>query len=115
MIADKAFDDDADDTDRWLYVHCAGSHDGYRDMESFIDSVPDSDLADRLTIAISGRGAFSPLQGRAHPEPDESHRYRLFTAQPRTCTPVKGHWFLPIGGHETCPGGGRECFHVRRQ
>ncbi len=25
--------DEDDDPDRWLWVHCEGSHDGYRDME----------------------------------------------------------------------------------
>ncbi|MCQ4122339.1 hypothetical protein [Rhodococcus tibetensis] len=32
---DEPFGEDADDLDRWLYVQCAGSRAGYRDMESF--------------------------------------------------------------------------------
>jgi len=39
-------------------VHCEGSRDGYRDMELFIGTVRDPGRADRLEIAISGRGAF---------------------------------------------------------
>ena len=35
-----------------------GSGAGYRDMAEFIDTVTDLDLADRLGIAIQGRGAF---------------------------------------------------------
>jgi hypothetical protein len=41
-----------------LWVHCEGSRDGYRDMERFIGTVRDPGRADRLEIAISGRGAF---------------------------------------------------------
>ena len=34
-------DEDGDDPERWLWVECEGSHDGYRDMESFIDDLDD--------------------------------------------------------------------------
>jgi hypothetical protein len=51
-------EDESDDPDKWLWVHCEGSRDGYRDMELFIGTVGDSGRADRLEIAISGRGAF---------------------------------------------------------
>lgn len=50
-----------DDPDRWLWADCEGSHDGCRGMEWFIEDLDDSDLADRLARAISGRGAF-PLR-----------------------------------------------------
>lgn len=43
---------------KWLWVHCEGSRDGYRDMERFIQTVSDPGRADRLDIAITGRGAF---------------------------------------------------------
>jgi hypothetical protein len=52
-------EDESDDPDKWLWVHCEGSRDGYRDMEPFIGTVRDPGRADRLEIAISGRGAFS--------------------------------------------------------
>ncbi len=52
-------DDESDDPDKWLWVHCEGSRDGYRDMELFIGTVRDPARADRLEIAISGRGALS--------------------------------------------------------
>ena len=51
-------EDESDDADKWLWVHCEGSRDGYRDMERFIGTVRDPGRADRLEIAISGRGAF---------------------------------------------------------
>jgi hypothetical protein len=50
-------------------------------MELFIDSVPDPGLADRLTIAITGRGAFRRFQDVLAQAPDEFHHYRLFTGE----------------------------------
>jgi hypothetical protein len=51
-------DDESDDADRWLWVHCEGSRAGYHDMVQFIGTIDDPDRADRLGIAIEGRGAF---------------------------------------------------------
>ena len=51
-------DPDEEDPDRWLAVWCEGSRDAYRDMEDFIDALDDENLAERLAITISGRGAF---------------------------------------------------------
>lgn len=50
--------EESDDPGRWLHVPNLGSRAGYRDMELFIDGLGDAALADRLRIAISGRGAF---------------------------------------------------------
>ena len=63
-------EDESDDPDKWLWVHCEGSRDGYRDMELFIGTVRDPGRADRLEIAISGRGASGGLRmcWRAGPE-----------------------------------------------
>jgi hypothetical protein len=57
-------DEEDDDPERWLWVEC-GVHDGYRDMEWFIDDLDDPQFAFRLARAISGRGAFRSVQG--HP------------------------------------------------
>ena len=43
--------------DRWLFVGPEGSDEGYRDMENFVATVDEADRADRLGIAIDGRGA----------------------------------------------------------
>lgn len=51
-------EEDLDDGDRWLWAESHGSGDGYRDMEDFIEKLDDEDVADRLAIAIAGRGAF---------------------------------------------------------
>ncbi len=51
-------DPDDKDPDRWLAVWCEGSRAAYIDMEDFIEALSHRDRADRLSIAISGRGAF---------------------------------------------------------
>ena len=53
------------DPDRWLWVHCEGPRPGYRDMEWFISDIDDPEIADRLEIAISGRGAFRRFKDTA--------------------------------------------------
>ncbi|OIN82175.1 UPF0158 family protein, partial [Mycobacterium malmoense] len=77
------FDDDGldDDEDRWLYVECVGSRDGYRDMERFIDTVGDPAIADRLEIAISGKGAFRRFKDVLSRWPDELERYYQFSGE----------------------------------
>jgi hypothetical protein len=47
------------DPKRWLWVDCRGSHDGNRDMESFIEDLDDAAFADRLARAISGAAPFA--------------------------------------------------------
>ena len=51
-------DDESDDADRWLWVHCEGSRAGYHDMVQFIGTIDDPHRAERLGNAIEGRGAF---------------------------------------------------------
>lgn len=63
-------EDDDDDPGRWLWVDTEGSRDGYRDMECFIEDLEDSDFADRLARAISGRGAFRRFKDRLSERPD---------------------------------------------
>jgi len=72
-------DDPDDDPDRWLAVWCEGSRDGYRDMEDFIETVRDGDRADRLSIAISGRGAFRRFKDVLGRWPGEHERWYAFS------------------------------------
>jgi len=53
---------DFDDETRWLHVPADGPSEGYRDMQSFISTIPDPSIADRLSIAIDGTGAFRRLR-----------------------------------------------------
>lgn len=75
--------DDSDDPDRWLWIHSEGSHAGYRhrDMQEFIDTVTDPDRADRLGIAIQGRGAFRRFKDVIARWPTEQDRWYAFTEE----------------------------------
>lgn len=74
-------EDESDDPDKWLWVHCEGSRDGYRDMELFIGTVRDPGRADRLEIAISGRGAFRRFKDVLARWPGELDRWYAFSAE----------------------------------
>ena len=72
-------DEDDEHPERWLSVQCEGSHDGYRDMESFLDDLADEDLADQLARAISGRGAFRRFKDRLSERPELMTRWHAFS------------------------------------
>jgi hypothetical protein len=74
-------EDDLEDPDKWLWVHCEGSRDGYRDMERFIHTVSDPDRADRLDIAITGRGAFRRFKDVLARWPEELERWYAFSTE----------------------------------
>ena len=74
-------EDESDDPDKWLWVHCEGSRDGYRDMDLFIETVCDPGRADRLEIAISGRGAFRRFKDVLARWPGELDRWYAFSAE----------------------------------
>ncbi len=73
--------DDADDADdeRWLWVDPAGSPPGYRDMEAFIAALDDTERADRLAAAITGRGAFRRFKDVIARWPDLAQRWHAFS------------------------------------
>jgi hypothetical protein len=71
--------DDDDDSGRWLWVHCEGSRDAYRDMEWFIDDLDDTQFADLLARAISGRGAFRRFRDTLSERPDLMTRCQAFS------------------------------------
>jgi len=72
-------EDESADTDRWLWVPNLGSRSGYRDMVEFIDTVGDPGRADRLAIAIEGRGAFRRFKDVLYRWPGELDRYHVFS------------------------------------
>ena len=74
-------DPEDDDTERWLYVHCEGSRDGYRDMLAFIDTVEDPDKVDRLEIAVTGQGAFRRFKDVLARWPGELDRWHAFSEE----------------------------------
>jgi hypothetical protein len=80
-LADFEEDDPDEDDDRWLYVECEGSREGYRDMERFIATVEDAAVVDRLEIAITGQGAFRRFKDVLSRWPDELQRYFLWSSE----------------------------------
>jgi hypothetical protein len=70
---------DEDDDERWLWVDSTGSRSGYRDMREFIGDVNDPDVADRLSIAINGPGAFRRFKNTLSTWPDLMTRWFSFS------------------------------------
>jgi hypothetical protein len=74
-------DEDESEEPWWLWVHCEGSREGYRDMREFIDTLPDPDRRDRLDIAIQGRGAFRRFKDVLTRWPEELDRWYGFSEE----------------------------------
>jgi hypothetical protein len=72
-------DDYQDDEDRWLWVPCEGSRDGYRDMELFTALLDDADLAARLERALTGRGVFRRFKDVLAESPTDLQRWSAFS------------------------------------
>jgi Uncharacterised protein family (UPF0158) len=94
-------EDSADDPERWLAVHGEGSREGYRDMERFIASVEDPGRAERLAIAIRGRGAFRRFKDELARWPDEFERWHAFSEErqrgrARSWLAAAGYCVLPV-------------------
>ena len=77
--AEETGEAEDDDPDRWLWVDCEGSRSAYQDMVWFIEEIDDPNLADRLTRAISGRGAFRRFKDVLFDRPDLMSRWYAFS------------------------------------
>jgi len=75
---DLAGDDDEEDHDRWLWVPCQGSRDGYRDMELFTALV-DEELSARLQRALTGRGVFRRFKDVLAESPTDLQQWYAFS------------------------------------
>ena len=69
---------DIDDPDRWLVIVPEGPRAGYDDMTSFIATLSDSTLIDRLERAVDGRGAFHRFRDTLAATPKEFTRWHRF-------------------------------------
>lgn len=63
---------------RFIEIPRRGSHEGYRDMELFIETVDDRHLQNRLQHAIDGRGAFRRFKDTLIDYPTERERWFAF-------------------------------------
>ena len=71
-------DIDLDDDTRWLFLPGEGSDEAYRDLQRFIATIEDNDLAARLTDAIAGRGAFRRFRSVLERDPAQFTRWHRF-------------------------------------
>jgi hypothetical protein len=91
----------ADDPQRWLPVYGEGAREGYRDMELFIASVEDPGRAERLAIAIRGRGAFRRFKDELARWPGELERWHAVSEErqrgrARSWLAAAGYRVLPV-------------------
>src|SRR3972149_5755748 len=63
---------------RYLGIPQSDSHEGYRDMEAFIATIPNEHMQDRLWRAIGGRGAFRNFKDVLADFPRERERWFEF-------------------------------------
>jgi hypothetical protein len=70
--------EDADEG-RWLLVEKQGSGAGDSDMELFIEQLQDERLAELLTVAVQGRGAFRRFRDTLSGHPEESSRFYVLS------------------------------------
>lgn len=90
--------DEGHDPHRWLEVDSKGSRPGYRDMELFIDGLDDA-AADKLSIAISGRGGFRRFKDVLTRWPDLFERWSSFSEDRRR---GRARTWLAAGGYTAC-------------
>ncbi len=94
-------EESADDPERWLVVHGEGSREGYRDMERFIASVEDPGRAERLAVALRGRGAFRRFKDELACWPGELEQWHAFSEErqrgrARSWLAASGYRVLPV-------------------
>lgn len=80
---DEEDEEEMEDEERWLYVECRGSREGYRDMEEFIETVADPHLAELLDVTISGPGVFRRFKDVLARRPEELERWYAFSEDRR--------------------------------
>jgi Uncharacterised protein family (UPF0158) len=74
-LLDRPEEDERAEAGRWLLVERQGSGAGYSDMELFIEQLQDERLAELLTVAIQGRGAFRRFKDALSGHPEEAERF----------------------------------------
>ncbi|MEY2423002.1 MAG: hypothetical protein QOI95_3069 [Acidimicrobiaceae bacterium] len=76
-------DEDEDEDGRWLWVNAEAFDEGYRDMRAFVADVDDPGVADRLSIAIDGKGAFRRFKDTIGRWPDVEDKWYRFSDERR--------------------------------
>ena len=68
----------ADTEDRYLMIPKQDSQDGYRDMQDYIKSLGDGHLAELLSVAIQGSGAFRRFKNVLFDYPEAENSWFKF-------------------------------------
>jgi hypothetical protein len=98
--AENEDSDPFDDPSRWLFVECRGSRLGYQDMEWFIATLEDANRAERLGIAIEGRGAFRRFKDVLSRWPGEMDRWLAFSDERKR---GRAREWLAAAGYRVAP------------
>ncbi len=69
---------DEDSKERYRYLPIAESQVGYEDMKEYIETVKGANLKEKLSIAISGSGAFRRFKDVLNSYPKERERWFKF-------------------------------------
>ena len=97
---DGAVPEEADGV-RWLVAWSEGSSEGYADMQDFIATVSDPSVAERLSIAIEGKGAFRRFRDVLERWPQEVTRWHAFSDDRRR---GRARVWLADAGYRPQPG-----------
>ena len=87
--------EDFDDADAFVAVVGLGSGPGYGDMRDFIGIVTDDALADRLKVAIQGKGAFRRFKDTLFPTEDWWRAWLTFSNERQL---GRARWWLAEAG-----------------
>lgn len=79
ILFDEMLDDEPD-LDEYLIIPHQPSYEGYNDMEAFIEEVTDTNLQEKLKIAIDGKGGFRRFKDVLVGYPDEREQWFAFSA-----------------------------------
>ncbi len=74
-IVKEAYRIETGHEERYIRVECTSSREGYRDMETFIDTVESTQLQNLLQVAIQGKGAFRRFKDVLLNYPEERTRW----------------------------------------
>ena len=94
--------DDFDDPEAFTAVLGFGSSVGYGDMRDFIATVTDERLAERLAVAIDGKGAFRRFKDTLYDDDEWREAWMRFSSERWL---ARARWWLADAG--LCPATGR--------
>jgi hypothetical protein len=102
--------EDLDDPDRFVVVLGLGSRVGYGDMVDFIDRVTDDLLADRLAVAVQGKGAFRRFKDTLADDEVWWSRWLTFSGERQR---ARARWWLAEAGLRPSTSGDPVADHQR--